>query len=451
MKEQVDIKQDFDRWLFDQWKEETYVPSSQDRNIFSKKLGKRRARKIWTIGLSVALFSLLILSGVFIRSSSHPETTKNQQPKDVSISMPTMDVSVTEIPAQQRESNFLPVNFYGNNHLLPFVYEPFENIGSIEIPADERIFIVQDLAPMKRKNHVNLDTVMMNLGIFFLQTSTSNDGKEFVGVSSGHELVTAHLMEGSSSLPISPDTFSMDGGFRPIGMSENQYVEYSFYDVRQLLFNEAVYRKVLAVNVLPRIAYYMRTAAPGWNNPVGVQMRQEVPQPISNATRNQDENMRRIARQAEPGNPYSPYKPGRPFYLRQPIRVNNMAKVGLLIADNFLIKSQGGKVLVVSCDAERVSVVKEDGVIEASHSITIQHPRYFSQKAKYPFYDEVSGRLYLIVETNFSYMWYEVDQLTGKTRFIFKTETIWNNPNWSISNAVLTYVFKGKMYRQALN
>jgi hypothetical protein len=258
-------------------------------------------------------------------------------------------------------------------------------------------------------------------------------------------------MNGYYSLPTSPDTLSTEGGFRPLGMSGNQYVYYAFYDAKQLLFNEAVYRQVLAVNVLPRIAYYMRTAAPGWNSPLGVQMRQEVPQQISNATRNQDENMRRIARQAEPGNPYSPYKPGRPFYLRQPIRVNNMAKVGLLIGDNFLIKSQGEKVLVVSCDAERVSIVAQNGVIVASHSITIEYPRYFSQKAKYPFYDEESGRLYLIVETNFAFMWYEVDQLTGKTRYIFKTETIWNDPKWTINEGNLTYFFKGKTYRHSLD
>jgi hypothetical protein len=298
---------------------------------------------------------------------------------------------------------------------------------------------------------MDLDTIMNSLGIFYLQTSLYKDGEEFAGITSSHELVFARRMDGSYSLPTSPDTLSTEGGFRPIGMSGNQYVYYAFYDVKQLLFNEAVYRQILAVNVLPRIAYYMRTAAPGWNSPLGVQMRQEVPQPISNAMRNQDENMRRIARQAEPGNPYSPYKPGRPFYLRQPIRVNNMAKVGLLIGDNFLIKSQGEKVLVVSCDAERVSVVKQNGVIEASHSITIQHPRYFSQKAKYPFYDEASRRLFLIVETNFAFMWYEVDQMSGKARYIFKTETIWNDPKWSIQEGVLSYVFKGKTYRQSLN
>jgi hypothetical protein len=234
-------------------------------------------------------------------------------------------------------------------------------------------------------------------------------------------------------------------------MASNQYVQYSFYDVRQLLFNEAIYRQVLAANVLPRIAYYMRTSAPGWNNPVGMQMRQEVPQTISNAMRNQDENMRRIARQAEPNNPYSSFKPGRPFYLRQPIRVNNMAKVGLLIGDNFLIKSQGEKVLVVSCDAERVSLVKEDGVIEASHSIHIEHPRFFSQKAKYPFYDEESQRLFLIVETNFVYMWFEVNQMTGETRYIFKTETIWNDPNWDIKDETLSYTYKGKSYQRRLD
>lgn len=449
MKEQEDIKQDFDRWLFDQWKEETYVPSSQDRNIFSKKLHKRRARKIWTIGLSLALLSLLIL-GLSLMRSPKPETKKSQQLKDLSIPRSTPEVSRMAIPTKQKRL-LIPVDFYWNDQFLPSINEPFENLGSLEVPNHEPMIIVQELAPIERKNHVNLDTVMMNLGIFFLQTSTSNNGKEFVGVSSGHELVTAHLMEGSLPLPISPDTSSMNGGFRPRGMSGNQYVHYAFYDVRQLLFNEAIYRQVLAVNVLPSVAYYMRTSAPGWNSPVNIHQYQDVLQRRSTAQRYQDQNIRRISEQSDLKNQFPSVKSGRPFYLKQQVRVNNMAKVGLLIGDNFLIKSQGEKVLVVSCDAERVSVVKEDGVIEASHSITIKQPRYFSQKAKYPFYDEVSGRLYLIVETNFAYMWYQVDQLTGKTRYIFKTETTWNDPKWTISDGNLTYSFKGKTYRHPLD
>jgi hypothetical protein len=382
--------------------------------------------------------------------SPKPETKKSQQRIDVSIPKPIQAIPSTEIPAQQKRL-LIPVNFLWNDQFLPSINDPFENLGSLEVPNHEPINIVQDLAPIQLKSTVNLDTIMNSLGVFYLQTSLYKDGEVFAGITSSHELVFARRMNGSYSLPTSPDTLSTEGGFRPMGMSGNQYVYYAFYDAKQLLFNEAVYRQVLAVNVLPRIAYYMRTAAPGWNSPLGVQMRQEVPQQISNATRNQDENMRRIARQAEPGNPYSPYKPGRPFYLRQPIRVNNMAKVGLLIGDNFLIKSQGEKVLVVSCDAERVSIVAQNGVIEASHSITIEYPRYFSQKAKYPFYDEESGRLYLIVETNFAYMWYEVDQYTGKTRYIFKTETIWNDPKWTINEGNLTYFFKGKTYRHSLD
>jgi hypothetical protein len=298
---------------------------------------------------------------------------------------------------------------------------------------------------------VDLDTVMKNLGIFYLQSSTSNHGEAFAGVTSRHELVVAHVMDGSLFFPISPDTLSMQGGFRPIGMSENQYVEYAFYDVRQLLFNEAIYRQVLAVNVLPRIAYYMRTSAPGWNNPVNMHVYQDLPQARTNAQRYQDQNIRRIAGQEELKNQSPSLKSSRSFYLRQNVRVNNMAKVGLLIGDNFLIKSQGEKILVVSCDAERVSIVAQNGIIEASHSISIEYPRYFSQKAKYPFYDEASQRLYLIVETNFAYMWYEVDQMSGKSRYIFKTETIWNDPKWTISDGVLTYVFKGKTYRHPLN
>ncbi len=449
MKEQEDIKQDFDRWLFDQWKEESYVPSPQDRSIFSEKLHKRRTKKIWTIGLSVVVISLLILIGMLTRSQKS-ETKKSQQRKNVSIPRPTPEVSRMAIQTKKTRL-LIPLNFYWNDQFLPSVNEPFENIGNPEVPNHEPIMIIQDLNPREEKNRVNLDTVMMNLGIFYLQTSTGHDGKDFVGVSSGHELITAHLMEGSMPLPITPDTSSMNGGFRPNGMSGNQYVEYSFYDVRQLLFNEAIYRQVLAVNVLPRTAYYMRTAAPGWNNPVNIHTYQDLPQARTNAQVYQDQNIRRISGQSELKNQFPTAKSSRPFYLRQNVRVNNMAKAGLLIGDNFLIKSQGEKVLVVSCDAERVSLVKEDGVIEANHSINIAQPRFFSQKAKYPFYDEESQRLYLIVETNFAYMWFEVNQLTGETRYIFKTETIWNDPNWAIKDGTLSYMYKGKSYEQPLD
>jgi hypothetical protein len=450
MKEKEDMKQDFDHWLFDQWKEETYVPSPQDRSIFTKKLRMRRTKKIWTIGLSVTLLTLLILSVVLLRSPK-PVTKKSEQRRDVSIPIAIQALPSTAIPAKQTGSTLLPIKFFWNEHLLPSLHEPFGNLGVLEVPNQEPISIIQDLTPRPLMNLVNLDTVMMNLGIFYLQTSTSNDGKQFVGVSSGHELITAHLMVGSLPLPVSPDTSSMNGGFRPIGMSGNQYVEYAFYDLRTLLFNEAIYRQVIAINVLPSVAYYLRTNAPGWNYPINSHQYQDVPQRRSIAQRYQDQNIRRISGQSDIKNQFPSVKSGRPFYLRQAIRVNNMAKVGLMIGDNFLIKSQGEKVLVVSCDAERVSVVKQNGFIEASHSITIQHPRYFSQKAKYPFYDEASRRLFLIVETNFAFMWYEVDQMSGKARYIFKTETIWNDPKWSIQEGVLSYVFKGKTYRQSLN
>ena len=448
MKEQKDIKQDFDRWLFDQWKEESYVPSSQDRNMFIQKIKthkrwKKRVKFTWMAIVMLAFMGLLYITSSkkiskkktnYIPEKQAPIQRKNNQKESAQVLTPL-------IPCLTQFSDLRN----------PIIFSVQENKNILEIPSEEILIFKKGSSPIYNKQSIDLDSVMKNLGIFFLQSATSNHGEVFAGITSTHELVFARRMNGSYSLPTSPDTLSTEGGFRPMGMSGNQYVYYAFYDAKQLLFNEAVYRQVLAVNVLPRIAYYMRTAAPGWNSPLGVQMRQEVPQQMSNATRNQDENMRRIARQAEPGNPYSPYKPGRPFYLRQPIRVNNMAKVGLLIGDNFLIKSQGEKVLVVSCDAERVSIVAQNGVIEASHSITIEYPRYFSQKAKYPFYDEESGRLYLIVETNFAYMWYEVDQYTGKTRYIFKTETIWNDPKWTINEGNLTYFFKGKTYRHSLD
>jgi hypothetical protein len=449
MKEQEDIKQDFDRWLLGQWKEETFVPNSLDRSLLTKRLRFRKTKQIWIVGLTLSLSFILLYLGFFMHASK-PVKKKRPQKKDIYLPIRTNEAPIKTISTNQIGS-ILPIKLFWNEHLLPSGFTPIENPVNLEVPTEQPIVFTNDPFPKTLENQVDLDTVMKNLGIFYLQSSTSNHGKAFVGVTSGHELVVAHVLEGSLFFPVSPDTLSMQGGFRPIGMSENQYVDYAFYDVRQLLFNEAVYRQVVAINVLPRIAYYMRTTMPGWSNPVNMQMRQEVPSPISNAQRYQDQNTRRISGQSDPKNQFPSVKPGRPFYLRQNVRVNNLAKVGLLIGDNFLIKSQGEKVLVVSCDAERVSIVKQNGVIEASHTISIQYPRYFSQKAMYPFYDEASQHLYLIVETNFVFMWYEVDPLTGKTRYIFKTETIWNDPNWSIVDGILSYSYKRKSYQRRLD
>lgn len=447
MKEQKDMKQDFDHWLTRQWVEEEFVPSSAERNTVIQKIKihkrwKKRVKFTWVaLGLLVCLCLLYITS---LNKVSKKQTNFIPEKKVPVQRMNNPEESVHVLtPLIPYQAPFL-------NQLYPTLLGFQETQEVLEMPRVESVVYSEGLIPNAYLQEVDLDSVMKNLGIFYLQSSTSNEGRDFVGVTAGHELVVASLVSGTISLPNSPDTTKTAGEFRPYGMSGHQYVQYAFYDVRQVLFNEAIYRQILAVNVLPRIAYYMRTAAPGWNNPIGMQMRQDIPQAISNATLNQDQNMRRIARQADPNSP-SFYKSGRPFYLRQPVRVNNLAQVGLLIGDNFLIRSQGDQILVVSCDAERVSIVKTDGFITASHPISLKEPRFFSQKAKYAFYDAESERLYLIVETNFSYMWYEVEPLTGVTRFIFKTETIWNDPQWSIQQGVLRYVFKGKTYQQSLH
>jgi hypothetical protein len=449
MKKQEDIKQDFDRWLLDQWKEESYVPSVEDRGKMAKKLRSRKMKPNWTIGLLLGLgFVLIYLE--YNRDTSIPVREIHQHSKVISKPIPTPVESKKAI-SKNSIGSIKPLSFNWNGHLLPTGYSPSENPISLDIPMQERIEFIKDPNPRTIMNHMDLDTIMNSLGIFYLQTSLYKDGEEFAGITSSHELVFARRMNGSYSLPTSPDTLSTEGGFRPLGMSGNQYVYYAFYDVKQLLFNEAVYRQVVAINVLPKIAYYMKTRRPGWDNPVNMEMNINVDQPMSPAVRYQYQNMNRIARQSDPSNQFPVIKPGRELYTRKGIRVNNMAKMGLLINDNFSIHSQGDKVLIVSCDAERVSRVTEKGVIEASHSIDVQTPRFFSQKARYTMYDNQSERLYLIIETNFAYLWYEVMQDTGETRFIFKTETIWNEPNWHIEKGLLTYEFKGKKYVQSLN
>jgi hypothetical protein len=446
MKEQEDILREMDHWLIRQWKEEEFVPTSMEKSVVTQWIAKKRRWKRWLNGLTMAIMTilLLLLSLFFTKSvpkkEQHKPKVQDLQQEKILENKPT------------EQSTYVPMKtiaLLAVDQLQPSVLEMGEDLEQIDLPEKE--ILAAKVDPLSTGLFVDLDSIMYQLGIFFLQTSTFNKGSHFAGITSRHQLIVSRMLDGSDDYPHSPDSTSSEGGFRPHGMSKNQYVQYAMFDVRQLLFNEAIYRKVLAINTLPRIAYNMRTNAPGWSNPVYSDVNTYVPQPKSIAELNQDQNMRQIAQREGLRGQYPIGQRGRSNYFRKAMRVNYQAKVGLLIGDNFLIKSQGDRILVVSCDAERVSMVDQNGIILASHPINIQKPRYFSQKAKYPFYDEESQRLYLIVETNFSYMWFEVDQFTGEAKFIFKTETIWNQPNWKISGGILSYEFKGKNFQQRLD
>lgn len=449
MKEQEDIKQDFDHWLRDQWREAYFVPSSQDRKKLTKKLRYRKKKQRWTLTLILCLSIIVFYIG-FFKQSSHLEKNKSKQPREQIKPIQIYGSAENDVHMKEIKS-LVPLKSLLKNGVVPIVVEPIENTDIEDLPTDEdRNYTLETYSPVL-ENQLDLDTVMKCLGIFYLQSSLSKDRTKFAGITSGHELVIARSMYGSYSLPTSPDTLSMEGGFRPIGMSDNQYVQFAFYDVKQLLFNEAIYRQIVAINVLPKVAYFMKSNRQGWHNLVNTDMNINVDQRVNPAAQNQFQNMNRIAQQDELKNQMSLLKPGREMYVRKGMRVNYKAKIGLLINDNFAIYSQPNKVLIVSCDAERVSLVTENGYIEASHAIDVQKPRFFSQKARYTLYDYETERLYLIIETNFAYIWYEVNQQTGNTRYIFKTETIWNQPNWLIENGMLKFTFKGKKYVQSLN
>ena len=112
MKEQKDIKQDFDQWLLDQWKEESFVPNSIDRSILSKKLRLRKTKKLWITGLTLC-FSFVILYLGFFRHSSKPIKKKSPQKKDVSLPIRT-NVAPKKSISRNQLGSILPLQFYWN-------------------------------------------------------------------------------------------------------------------------------------------------------------------------------------------------------------------------------------------------------------------------------------------------------------------------------------------------
>ncbi|MFM6935789.1 MAG: hypothetical protein ACKOXP_10120 [Flavobacteriales bacterium] len=440
MKKNEEFKQDFDRWFLGKWTEETYVPTDLEKSQLLIKVKSSSSMKKWmiyTVVLTVLALLLLFLSQ---RKSmpKHAILTQGQE-------LPELKYSSQHLKENLPEKK----KFYDRN--TSSTMEKIQGVPPLEegielYQPEELIFV--DMTPVKMKpNPVHLDSVMKNLGIFFLQSSTTDEGSSFAGVTSEHKLVVAKIVDGAFYVSNVPDPNQTEGGFRPLGMSNTQYVQYAFYDMRPLLFNEGVYRQIVAINALPKVPYYLRKGSPGWRYPSYLDINTNVPQPYTVATRNQYHFMKRIAGK----NQVPSLNNERPIYLRQPLRVNQKGEIGLLIGDDFMVESQGDQVLVVSCQAERVSIVKESGIILASHEIRIQKPRFFSQKSRTTYYDESSKRLYMVIETNFSYLWYEVNELTGFAHFLFKTETVWNQPNWKVQNGRLTYEFKGKKIERNLN
>ena len=49
------------------------------------------------------------------------------------------------------------------------------------------------------------------------------------------------------------------------------------------------------------------------------------------------------------------------------------------------------------------------------------------------------------------YLEISMADLPDEARYIFKTETIWNDPNWDIKDEALSYTYKGKSYQRRLD
>lgn len=49
------------------------------------------------------------------------------------------------------------------------------------------------------------------------------------------------------------------------------------------------------------------------------------------------------------------------------------------------------------------------------------------------------------------YLEISMADLPDEARYIFKTETIWNDPNWDIKDGTLSYTYKGKSYQRRLD
>lgn len=274
------------------------------------------------------------------------------------------------------------------------------------------------------QKNLSLDSVMNEQKIDYIESSVSNSKDFFAALlPDSKTLFVAKNEIGDIPLSNEIEPKNGEGAFRPNEFPSDHYIYYTFFDVSSIIQSK--------VSIHPKSSIPQKRRKPYANLKLSGYMNGDKlngylhGDPLINKSRNTYQTQLALAN----ANSY--------YVDRNP---NNVSQIEYRYSNQpSFIFVQNEEVICFSQGAEKVSIINLSGDLISSNEISTTKPLISSSKGRNVIQDNSKGNFYLVVETNFSYNIYQLDVQTGKTKYLFKTEGVWENPNWKISDGTLTY------------
>jgi hypothetical protein len=267
----------------------------------------------------------------------------------------------------------------------------------------------------RAQDNMDLSILLKNQGFNFSTESISNSGNFFTGLlPDSKTLLVAKSEVGDYPLSEKIEIENGEGAFRPTEISKNEYIYYSFLDVSSIIQSEVHIQPRSSHNKRKRNQYSDRRKSGFLNG-----------DPLMTCSSNSFQTQLSLAS----SNDYiSDLKPNN--ISQYNYRFSKQPSFVFALNDEVVCFSQG---------VEKVSVINLSGDVLSSNEVITTKPLISSNKGRTILHDKSTGNFYLVVETNFSYNFYLINVKSGEANYLFKTDSVWENPNWKINDGILTY------------
>jgi hypothetical protein len=261
----------------------------------------------------------------------------------------------------------------------------------------------------------SLDAAIASQGMNFIESSLSNSGNLYTALfTDSKTLLVAKNQFGDFPMSEKIEFQIGEGAFRPNGYPNDQYVYYAFFDVSSIIPSE--------VSIHPKASFQQKRRKPNRNIRLSGFLHGD---PLISNSRNSFQTQLALANSTN-------------YYVDRSSMNTSKYEFRYSNQPSFVF-AQEDQIVCFSQGVEKVSLLNLSGDVLASNEIVTMKPLITSSKGRTILVDKSTGNFYLVVETNFSYNFYEVEIKTGKTKYLFKTESVWANPNWELNNGVLNY------------
>jgi len=264
---------------------------------------------------------------------------------------------------------------------------------------------------------------LQNSGLTFRKISISKDGRYAAGlVGNQNTLCYFEKKIGEYHLNSNLNLSDFQGAFRPKNFPKNEYIYYVFVDVTGVTCRE--FNRVSDIPCTDADTY--REGITDFRNEQIIYY---------------DKNGIRKSRK-----PSRVYRFTRQRSLRR-LNLHGDLQICEPIENLFW---KGNNIYLFYDNLTAFSVLQLNGEISSQQHIDYTFPKGMSfDKSHEIVQDKVTEEFYFVVATNFTYLWYELDEENQSTRLLKKFNDVWVNPNWDLSMGLLNYQYlRGNRYEQ---